>query len=237
MEGKTSRVIENLESARTTLSIVAFTKHGEQLVGLPAKWQAIVNPTNTVFAFKHLISWQFKDKEVQEDMAHWCVIVSHSYAATDSWHQGHLKLYPSPMVGQQCKSTMGQNTAVREYTHSLCIDACSHWQSAEELSPVVLVKMRETAEQYLNKSSMCRNLISHVPPTDCLPATQSSPSLPTSTMLSARKQRMLAKLPALTSYISSTNRPLLPWHIVSTGRILPSSQSTIWAEAPSISRS
>jgi molecular chaperone DnaK (HSP70) len=107
MEGKTSRVIENSEGARTTPSVVAFTKHGERLVGLPAKRQAVVNPTNTVFAFKRLIGRQFKDKEVQEDMAHWCVIVSRSYEATNGWHSGHLKLYPNPTVGQQSKSRMG----------------------------------------------------------------------------------------------------------------------------------
>ena len=37
MEGKSSRVIENSKGARTTPSVVAFTKHGERLVGLPAK--------------------------------------------------------------------------------------------------------------------------------------------------------------------------------------------------------
>lgn len=73
MEGKTPRVIENAEGARTTPSVVAFTKHGERLVGLPAKRQAVVNAQNTVFAFKRLIGRQFKDKDVQDDMKHWCV--------------------------------------------------------------------------------------------------------------------------------------------------------------------
>jgi molecular chaperone DnaK len=39
MEGKTPRVIENSEGGRTTPSVVAFTKDGELLVGLPAKRQ------------------------------------------------------------------------------------------------------------------------------------------------------------------------------------------------------
>ena len=71
MEGQTSRVIENAEGARTTPSVVAFTKHGERLVGLPAKRQAVVNSANTVFAFKRLIGRKFSDKEVKDDMKHW----------------------------------------------------------------------------------------------------------------------------------------------------------------------
>ena len=71
MEGQTAKVIENAEGARTTPSVVAFTKHGERLVGLPAKRQAVVNSSNTVFAFKRLIGRKFSDKEVQDDMKHW----------------------------------------------------------------------------------------------------------------------------------------------------------------------
>lgn len=71
MEGQTARVIENAEGARTTPSVVAFTKHGERLVGLPAKRQAVVNSANTVFAFKRLIGRKHSDKEVQDDMKHW----------------------------------------------------------------------------------------------------------------------------------------------------------------------
>lgn len=74
MVGKAVRVIENAEVARTTPSVVAFTKHGERLVGLPAKHQAVVNPHNTVFGFKCLIGHQFKDEEVKDDAAHWCVL-------------------------------------------------------------------------------------------------------------------------------------------------------------------
>lgn len=71
MEGKTARVIENSEGARTTPSVVAFTKHGERLVGLPAKRQAVVNSQNTVFAFKRLIGRQYTDPEVKKDQEHW----------------------------------------------------------------------------------------------------------------------------------------------------------------------
>ncbi|KAG6332276.1 hypothetical protein ID866_6816 [Astraeus odoratus] len=119
MEGKQARVIENSEGARTTPSVVAFTKHGERLVGLPAKRQAVVNPTNTVFAFKRLVGRKFKDPEVQEDIKHW-----------------PFKVVEKP----------DSRPAVE-------VDVGSKRQqfSSEELSSMVLTKMRETAEQYLNK--------------------------------------------------------------------------------------
>jgi len=119
MEGKSSRVIENAEGARTTPSVVAFTKHGERLVGLPAKRQAVVNSQNTVFAFKRLIGRQFSDKEVKDDMKHW----------------------PFTVVpkGDGRPAVEVENGGKKQTF------------SAEELSSMVLVKMRETAEQYLNK--------------------------------------------------------------------------------------
>ena len=68
MDGSEPRVIENSEGARTTPSMVAFTKDDERLVGQPAKRQAVTNPENTVFAIKRLIGRPFKDEQVQ-DMA------------------------------------------------------------------------------------------------------------------------------------------------------------------------
>ena len=66
MDGKEPRVIENAEGARTTPSMIAFTKDGERLAGQPAKRQAVTNPENTVYAIKRLIGRPFKDKQVQE---------------------------------------------------------------------------------------------------------------------------------------------------------------------------
>jgi molecular chaperone DnaK len=55
MEVGKAVVIPNAEGARTTPSIVAFTKNGERLVGQAAKRQAITNPQNTIFSIKRLI--------------------------------------------------------------------------------------------------------------------------------------------------------------------------------------
>ncbi len=66
MDGKEARILENAEGARTTPSMVAFTKDGERLVGQPAKRQAVTNPENTLFAVKRLIGRPFDDAEVQD---------------------------------------------------------------------------------------------------------------------------------------------------------------------------
>ena len=50
MEGGEPVVIPNSEGARTTPSIVAFSKNGERLVGQSAKRQAVTNPQNTIFS-------------------------------------------------------------------------------------------------------------------------------------------------------------------------------------------
>jgi molecular chaperone DnaK len=68
MDGKEPRVIENAEGARTTPSMIAFTKDGERLVGQPAKRQAVTNPESTLYAIKRLIGRPFDDAQVQ-DMA------------------------------------------------------------------------------------------------------------------------------------------------------------------------
>ena len=61
MEGGEPVVIPNAEGARTTPSVVAFTKTGERLVGQSAKRQAVTNPRNTVFSAKRLIGRKFSE--------------------------------------------------------------------------------------------------------------------------------------------------------------------------------
>jgi molecular chaperone DnaK len=65
MEGGEPVVIPNSEGARTTPSIVAFSKNGERLVGQAAKRQAVTNPNNTIFSAKRFIGRKFS--EVQEE--------------------------------------------------------------------------------------------------------------------------------------------------------------------------
>jgi molecular chaperone DnaK len=58
IEGGEPKVIENKEGNRTTPSIVAFTKTGEQLVGQTAKRQSVTNSENTIFSAKRFIGDQ-----------------------------------------------------------------------------------------------------------------------------------------------------------------------------------
>ncbi|HEY0918673.1 molecular chaperone DnaK [Devosia sp.] len=67
MDGASARVIENAEGARTTPSMVAFSKDGERLVGQPAKRQAVTNPEGTLFAVKRLIGRRYDDPMVSKD--------------------------------------------------------------------------------------------------------------------------------------------------------------------------
>jgi len=66
MEAGQPTVIANQEGARTTPSVVAFTKSGERLVGQVAKRQAITNPENTVFSIKRFMGRRYD--EVSEEM-------------------------------------------------------------------------------------------------------------------------------------------------------------------------
>ena len=67
MEGSEVKVLENAEGARTTPSMVAFTKSGERLVGQAAKRQAVTNPFDTLYAVKRLIGRRFDDAMVKKE--------------------------------------------------------------------------------------------------------------------------------------------------------------------------
>jgi molecular chaperone DnaK len=97
MDGKTPKVIENAEGARTTPSVVAFMDDGEKLVGQPAKRQAVTNPTNTLFAIKRLIGRQFSDPMVEKDkgMVPYEIVKGGN---GDAWVRAHGKDYSPQQV-------------------------------------------------------------------------------------------------------------------------------------------
>ena len=66
LEGGEPKVIANEEGARTTPSVVGFSKSGERLVGQVAKRQAITNPENTIFSIKRFMGRRYD--EVSDEM-------------------------------------------------------------------------------------------------------------------------------------------------------------------------
>src|SRR5271156_6343719 len=65
LEGGEPKVIANEEGARTTPSIMAFSKSGERLVGQVAKRQAVTNPTNTIYSIKRFMGRRFEETELE----------------------------------------------------------------------------------------------------------------------------------------------------------------------------
>ena len=108
MEGKTARVIENAEGARTTPSMVAFAENGDQLVGQAAKRQAVTNPENTLYAIKRLIGRRFDDPTVTKEkgLSPFSIVAAPS---GDAWVESRGKKYSpsevSSMILRKMKET------------------------------------------------------------------------------------------------------------------------------------
>src|SRR5271155_2117031 len=97
MDGKTPKVIENAEGARTTPSVVGILEDGERLVGQPAKRQAVTNPSNTLFAIKRLIGRQYTDPMVEKDkgMVPYEIVKGPN---GDAWVRAHGKDYSPQQI-------------------------------------------------------------------------------------------------------------------------------------------
>jgi molecular chaperone DnaK len=113
MEGGEPVVIPNSEGARTTPSVIGFSKSGEVLVGASAKRQMITNPENTVYSIKRFMGRRLE--EVPEE---------------------------TKMVPYKVKSG----------THNLAVTEIRDKDyTPQELSAMILQKMKQTAEDYLGE--------------------------------------------------------------------------------------
>ena len=108
MDGSQAKVLENVEGARTTPSVVAFLENDEKLVGQPAKRQAVTNAGDTIFAVKRLIGRKFDGPSVQKDISKvpYKIVKSEN---GDAWVEGKGKKYSpaqiSAFVLQKMKET------------------------------------------------------------------------------------------------------------------------------------
>ena len=117
-------VCPNEQGNRITPSYVAFLKDGTRLVGDAAKNQAPSNPTGTFFDVKRLIGRNYKDSTVQKDKQLF------PYAIVDDKHG-------KPVVALDDKDIASKHSKT-EFT-------------PEEISGMVLRKMKEIAETYLGE--------------------------------------------------------------------------------------
>ncbi|MBT9132054.1 molecular chaperone DnaK [candidate division NPL-UPA2 bacterium Unc8] len=115
MEGGEAVIIVNPDGARTTPSVVAFTKGGEHLVGQIAKRQAITNTANTAFSVKRFMGRKFADPEIVEAKKN----ISYNI---DEAPNGDIRI----LIG-------GKKL------------------SPQEVSAMILQRMRQTAEEYMGK--------------------------------------------------------------------------------------
>ncbi|MDE0291055.1 MAG: molecular chaperone DnaK [Candidatus Dadabacteria bacterium] len=96
VEGGEPKVIINEEGTRTTPSVVAFLKDGEEvLVGGPAKRQAVANPENTVYSTKRLMGRRFEEISGEAESLAYGVVKSGN---ADAWVEVEGKEYSPPQV-------------------------------------------------------------------------------------------------------------------------------------------
>ena len=97
MDGTQAKVLENVEGARTTPSVVAFLENEEKLVGQPAKRQAVTNAGDTIFAAKRLIGRKFDGPSVQKDISKvpYKIVKSDN---GDAWVEGKGKKYSPAQI-------------------------------------------------------------------------------------------------------------------------------------------
>ena len=95
MDNGEYKIIPNAEGARTTPSIVAFTKSGERLVGQTAKRQAVTNPKNTIFSIKRLMGRKYAETQRERDLVPYEIV---SAANGDAHVQVGDRSYSPPEI-------------------------------------------------------------------------------------------------------------------------------------------
>ncbi len=115
MEAGQPTVITNVEGARTTPSVVAYSKNGERLVGQLARRQSVLNPANTIYSAKRFVGRRFDEVDSEREQV--------SFEIVD-----------------------GKGNEARIRIPQLNSDV-----TPEEISAMVLQKLKADAEEYLGE--------------------------------------------------------------------------------------
>ncbi|HVC46706.1 MAG TPA: molecular chaperone DnaK [Terracidiphilus sp.] len=105
LEGGEPKVIANEEGARTTPSIVGFSKSGERLVGQVAKRQAITNPGNTIFSIKRFMGRRFDEVSDEMKMVPYKVVQQGDHVAVVAQGKEYTPQEISAMILQKLKKS------------------------------------------------------------------------------------------------------------------------------------
>jgi molecular chaperone DnaK len=105
LEGGEPKVIANEEGARTTPSIVAFSKSGERLVGQVAKRQAITNPENTIFSIKRFMGRRYNEVTDEMKMVPYKVVQQGDHIAVIAQGKEYTPPEISAMILQKLKKS------------------------------------------------------------------------------------------------------------------------------------
>jgi len=105
LEGGEPKVIANEEGARTTPSIVAFSKSGERLVGQVAKRQAITNPENTIFSIKRFMGRRYNEVDSEMKMVPYKVVSQGDHVAVVAQGKEYTPPEISAMILQKLKKS------------------------------------------------------------------------------------------------------------------------------------
>ncbi len=105
LEGGEPKVIANEEGARTTPSIVGFSKSGERLVWQVAKRQAITNPENTIFSIKRFMGRRFNEVNDEMKMVPYKVTQQGDHVAVMAQGKEYTPPEVSAMILQKLKKS------------------------------------------------------------------------------------------------------------------------------------
>ncbi|MGB6690084.1 MAG: molecular chaperone DnaK [Terracidiphilus sp.] len=105
LEGGEPKVIPNEEGARTTPSVVAFTKSGERLVGQVAKRQAITNPENTIFSIKRFMGRRYNEVNDEMKMVPYKVVQQGDHVSVVAQGKEYTPQEISAMILQKLKKS------------------------------------------------------------------------------------------------------------------------------------